>query len=112
MTAQPTRVALGEVAVTINGEWSWLSAAVDIDSKSLLGVDLFERRGTDLTTEFLRQRTGKHDHSHTKFPVSDYEYLTALFRSDLSGHLNYVDRNLVEEWFHTLKTRVDRFHNS
>ncbi|ELZ85140.1 transposase, partial [Haloferax gibbonsii ATCC 33959] len=26
--------------------------------------------------------------------------------------LDYVERNLIETWFHTLKVRVDRFHNS
>jgi len=30
----------------------------------------------------------------------------------LSGRVNYTERNLIEEWFHTLKMRVDRFHNS
>jgi putative transposase len=26
--------------------------------------------------------------------------------------VNYTDRNLIEKWIHTLKMRVDRFHNS
>jgi putative transposase len=30
----------------------------------------------------------------------------------LSGRGNYTERNLIEKWFHTLKMRVDRFHNS
>jgi len=30
----------------------------------------------------------------------------------LSGQLDYIDRNLIEKGFHTLKMRVDRFHNS
>jgi transposase-like protein len=87
-------------------------AAIDLDSRVLLGVDLFERRGTDLATEFLRQLTGKHDFPATEFLVDGYGYLTALFRLDLSGHLDYVDRNRIETWFHTLKMRVNRFHNS
>jgi transposase-like protein len=111
-SAQPTRVAVDETAVTINGEWMWAYAAIDFDSKVLLGVDLFERRGTDPATEFLRQLTEKHDLSATEFLVDGYGYLTALSRLDLSGHLDYVDRNLIETWFHTLKMRVDRFHNS
>jgi transposase-like protein len=77
----------------------------------LLGVDLFERRGTDPATEFLRQLTEKHELSDTKFLVDCYGYLTALFRLDLSGHLKYVDRTRVETWVHTLEIKIDRFHN-
>ena len=111
MTAQPTRVAVDETAVKINGELSCLYAAIDLDSKLLLGVDLFERRGTDPATEFLRQLTEKHDLSDTEFLVDGYGYLTALFRLGLSGHLDYVDRNPIEKWIHILKMRVDRFYN-
>jgi len=111
-SAQPTRVAVDETAVRINGELSWVYAAIDLDSKLLLGVELFDRRGTDPATEFLQQLTKKHDLSDAEFLVDGYGYLTALFRVDLSGHLNYVDRNLIEKWFHTLKMRIDRFHHS
>ena len=83
-----------------------------IDSEVLLGVDRSERRGTALATAFLQQLTEKHDLSDTEFLVDGYGYLTALFRLDLSSHLDYVDRNLIEKWFHTLKMRIDRFHHS
>src|SRR6056297_1561036 len=56
-SAQPTRVAVDETAVRINGELSWAYAAIDLDSKLLLGVELFDRRGTDPATEFLQQLT-------------------------------------------------------
>ncbi|MDZ7745860.1 MAG: IS6 family transposase [Halobacteriales archaeon] len=111
-SAQPTRVAVDETAVRINGELSWVYAAIDLDSKLLLGVELFDRRGTDPATKFLEQLTEKHDLSNAEFLVDGYGYLTALFRVDLSGHLDYVDRNLIEKWFHTLKMRIDRFHHS
>ena len=45
--AQPKRVAVDETAVKINGEWSWLYAAIDLDTKLILGVDLFGTHGTD-----------------------------------------------------------------
>jgi transposase-like protein len=111
-SAQPTRVAVDETAVRINGELSWVYAAIDLDSKLLLGVDLFDRRGTDPATEFLGQLAEKHDLSNTEFLVDGYGYLTALFRVGLSGHLDYVDRNLIEKWFQTLKMGIDRFHHS
>jgi putative transposase len=46
------------------------------------------------------------------FLVDQYGYWTALARLGLSGRVNYTERNLIEKWFHTLKMRVDRFHNS
>jgi transposase-like protein len=84
-------------------------AAIDLDSKVLFGVDPFERRGTDPATGFLQQLSEKHDLSATEFLVDGYGYLTALFRLDLRGHLNYVDRNLIETWFHTLKIECRPF---
>jgi len=53
VTAKPMRVAVNETAVHINGELSWVYAAIDLDSKLLLSVDLFERRGTDPVTKFF-----------------------------------------------------------
>ncbi len=55
----------------------------------------------------------KHDLSDTEFLVDDYGYLTALFRVGLSGHLDYVDRNLIEKCpcFEVIKSpskRLDR----
>ncbi|CCQ36749.1 ISH14-type transposase ISNamo13 [Natronomonas moolapensis 8.8.11] len=111
-SAQPTRVAVDETAVKINGEWSWLYAAIDIETKLILDVQLFGRHGTDPAAAFLHGLREKHDLSDTVFLVDGYGYQTALARLGLSGRLDYVDRNLIEKWFHTLKMRVDRFHNS
>ncbi|ADQ68510.1 hypothetical protein C499_14090 [Halogeometricum borinquense DSM 11551] len=45
--AKPKRVAVDEAAVKINGEWSWLYAAIDTETKLILDVELFGRHGTD-----------------------------------------------------------------
>ncbi|WP_254280630.1 IS6 family transposase [Haloarcula marina] len=111
-TAKPSRVAVDETAIKINGEWSWLYAAIDIETKLILDVALFGRHGTDPAAAFLHGLREKHDLSETVFLVDGYGYQTALARLGLSGRLDYVDRNLIEKWFHTLKMRVDRFHNS
>ncbi len=34
--AKPSRVAVDETAVKINGEWSWLYAAIDLDTELIL----------------------------------------------------------------------------
>ncbi|WP_458209721.1 IS6 family transposase [Haladaptatus sp. NG-SE-30] len=111
-SAAPTRVAVDETAVKINGEWSWVYAAIDIETKLLLGIDVFDRHGTDQAAVFLSELAEKHDLSDAMFLVDGYGYRTALFRIGLSGQLDYTERNLIEKWFHTLKMRIDRFHTS
>jgi putative transposase len=111
-TAKPSRVAVDETAVKINGEWSWLYAAIDLDTKVILDVALFGRHGTDPAAAFLSGLAEKHDLSDTTFLVDQFGYRTALARLGLNGRVDYTDRNLIEKWFHTLKMRLDRFHTS
>jgi len=110
--ASPSRVAVDQTAVKINGEWSWLYAAIDLDTKLILDVALFSRHGTDPAAAFLQKLHEKHDLSEAMFLVDQFGYRTALNRLGLNGRVNYTDRNLIEKWFHTLKMRIDRFHNS
>ncbi|MUV59465.1 IS6 family transposase [Halobacterium sp. CBA1126] len=109
--AQPTRVAVDETAVKIDGEWSRLYAAIDIETKLILDVALFGRHGTDPAAAFLQKLQENHDLSEAEFLVEQFGYQTSLARLGLSGRVNYTDRNLIETWFHTLKVPVDRFHN-
>jgi len=46
-TAAPSRVAVDEKQIEVDGEKKWLYAAIDTDSKLLLEVDVYSRRGTD-----------------------------------------------------------------
>ena len=101
--AQPKRVAVDETAIKINGEWSWLYAAIDIDTKLILDGALFGRHGADPAAAFLQKLQEKHDLSEAEFLVDQFGYRTALARLGLSGRVNYTDRNLIEKWFHTLK---------
>lgn len=39
-------------------------------------------------------------------------YLTALAKTDLTGDLNYSERNVVEKLFQTYTMRVGRFHET
>jgi len=110
--AQPKRVAVDETAIKINGEWSWLYAAIDLETKLILDVQLFGRHGTDPAAAVLHGLREKHDLSDAVFLVDQFGYRTALARVGLNGRVDYTDRNLIEKWFHTLKMRIDRFHNS
>ena len=102
---------MDETAVKINGEWFWVYAAIHIGAKLILDVELFGRHGTDPAAAFLHRLTEKHDLTETVFLVDGCGYQIALARLGLSGQLDYVERNLIEKWFQTLKMRVDRFHN-
>jgi putative transposase len=111
-TATPSRVAVDETAIKINGEWSWLYAAIDLDTKLILDMELFGSNGTDPAAAFLAGLREKHDLFEAEFLVDQFGYRTAIDRLGLNGRVNYTDRNLIEKWFHTLKMRIDRFHNS
>jgi len=111
-TAKPSRVAVDETTIKINDEWSWLYAAIDLDTKLILDVELFGRHGTDPAAAFLHGLGERHDISDAVFLVDQFGYRTALSRLGLNGRVDYTDRNLVEKWFQTLKMRIDRFHNS
>jgi putative transposase len=89
-----------------------LYAAIDTETKLILDVALFGRHGTDPAAAFLHRLDEKYDLSDTVVLVDQFGYRTALARLGLSGQVNYTERNLIEKWFHTLKMRIDRFHNS
>jgi putative transposase len=88
----------------------WLYAAIDIDSKVVLHARLSEHRGRDPAETFLRELKEKHCVEDAEFLVNRRGYLTALTRVDLSGHLGYSDRNIVEKPFRTYTMRIGRFH--
>ena len=110
-TAEPSRVAVDEKQIEIDGEKKWLYAAIDTSSNLLLDIDVYSRRGTEHAAAFLHRLTEKHKVSDAEFLVDGGGYLTALFRHELSGQLNYRERNHIEKWFQTVSMRIDRFHS-
>ncbi|WP_435358601.1 IS6 family transposase [Haloarchaeobius sp. DFWS5] len=110
--AKPRRVAVDETAIKINGEWPWMYAAIDLDTKLVLDATLFKRHGTNPAAAFLFGLAEKHDLSDAVFLVDQFSYRTALARLGLNSRVDYTDRNLIEKWFQTLRMRVDWFHNS
>ncbi len=97
--------------IRADGDKKWLYAAVDTESKLLLEIDVYNHREAGPPAAFLHRLTEKHDVSETEFLVDAGGYLTALFRHDLSGQLNYSERNHIEKWFQTVSMRIDRFHS-
>jgi len=129
-TAAPSRVAVDETQIKVDGNKKWLYAAIDTESKLLLEVDVFSRRGTDPAAAFLHRLTEKHDVAdvtrnrrflvgerdasrlvNAEFLVDAGGYLTGLSQRELSGQLDYSERNHIEKWFQTVAIRIDRFHS-
>ena len=111
-TAQPSRVAVDETAVRVNGDLCWVYAAIDLDTKLILDARIFKRHSTDPAAAFLHRLRENHDCSNTTFLTDSYGYRTAFARLGVGGRVDYTDRNRIEKWFHTLKQRIDRFHHS
>ena len=80
-------------------------------TKLLLDIAVFSRHGTDPAAAFLHGLTEKHYVADTEFLVVGTGYLTALARRELSGQLNYSERNHIEKWFQTVTMGIDRFHS-
>jgi len=112
-TAEPDRVAVDEKQIQLeNQQKAWLYAAIDVDTKVVLHARLSWHRGRDPPEEFLDELKEKHRVSDAEFLVDGMGYLTALARTDLSGELNYTDRNIVEKLFQTYTMRIERFHET
>ena len=109
-TASPSRVAVDEKQIGVDGEEKWLYAAIDPDrsrcwsSTSTAAAGPTPRRRSCIAPE-------KHDVSNAEFLVDAGGYLTALFRHVLSGQLDYSDRNHIENWLRTVAMRIDRFRS-
>lgn len=112
-TVDPDRVAVDEKQVQLaHEETVWLYAPIDGESNVVLEARLSRNRGRDPAETLLTERTENHCVEDTEFLVDGMGYLTALARTNLSGHLDYSERNIVEKLFQTYIMRIGRFHET
>ena len=112
-TVEPDRIAVDEKQIQLEEEQkAWLYAAIDVDSKVVLHARLSQDRGPEPAATFLRELKEEHRVAAAVFLVDGMGYLTALAKTDLTGDLNYSERNLVEKLFQTYTMRVGRFHET
>ena len=112
-TVEPDRVAVDEKQIQLaEEEKAWLYAAIDIDSKVVCAARLSQTRGTKPATTFLRELKEEHRVADAEFFVNGMGYLTALAKTDLTGDLNYSERNIVEKLFQTYTMRVGQFRET
>ncbi len=72
---------------------------------------MFSRRGTDPAAVFLHRLTEKQDVADKEFLVDIGGYLTAFACHELSGQVNYTERNHIKKWFQIVAMRIDRIHS-
>ncbi len=112
-TTEPDRVAVDEKQIQLGEEEkAWLYAVIDVETKVVLHARLSQNRGTDPATTFLKELKEEHRVGDAEFLVDAMGYLTALAKTDLSGHYDYSERNIVEKLFQTYTMRVGRFHET
>ena len=78
----------------------------------MLHARLSRNRGTEPATTFRRELKEEHRVSDAEFLIDGMDYLTALAKTDLDGHLDYTDRNIVEKLFQTFTMQIARFHET
>ncbi len=75
-TAEPSRVAVDEKQIEVDGEEKWLYAAIDTESKLLLEIDVYSRRGIGPAA---LTRTA-FSFAHQKSPISEDGVLASINR--------------------------------
>ncbi|ELY97282.1 transposase [Natrialba chahannaoensis JCM 10990] len=85
-----------EKQIGIDGEKKWLYAVINIDPRLLLEIAVYSRCGTESAAAFLHRLIEKHDIDEIEFLADSGAYLTSFAHHELSGQLNYNNRNHVE----------------
>ena len=106
-TAEPDHVAVNKTQIQLKNEQKvWFYAAIDVGTKVVVHARLSWHRGRDPAEQFLDELKEKHCVSDAEFLVEGIGHLTALTRTNLSGDLNYTERNIVENPFRTYTMRI------
>ena len=112
-TVKPDRIAVHEKQIQLENEnKAWVYAVIDVNTKVVLHDRISQHRGPDLAEQFLSELKEKLRVRDVVFLVDGMGYLTALARTDLSGDLNYSDRNIIETLFQPFTIRIDRSHET
>ena len=111
-TASPSKIAIDETAAKISGEWSWVYAAIDVETKLILDVELFGQHSTGSAAAFLHGLRKKHDLSVAELPVDRFGYPTAPYLSRVERSSELYRPKPHEKVVSTLEVRVGRIHTS
>ena len=106
-------VAVDETRIKADGEWCYVWAAIDVDTRELLAVRVSWRRNIHHAEAFLRKIL----EACTNKPVILVDkgpwYPEALKALGLEWkHRTFGERNRIKRWFRTMKARTRRFLNN
>ena len=112
--AKPRRmVAADETKVKVNGEWCYVWAAVDVDTRELLATWVSWQRNIMHAQAFLRKAletcTNKPIFLVDKGPWYPEAFRTLGLKWE---HRAFGERNCIERWFRTMKARTKRSFNN
>lgn len=111
-TVEPDCVAVDEKQIQLKKAERMALCVIDVDSKVVPHARFSHHRGADPATTFLHELKEKHRVAEAVFLVDGIGYFTPLDKTDLTGNLNYSDRDIVERLFQTYTMRVGRFHET
>ena len=106
-------VAIDETVLKIKKRWYYLWAAIDVDTKELLGIYLSPARTPLETISFVRYVMTFCKNKQVILVDGGPWYGWALTRMGLTWyHVTHGLRNAIEQWYAILKRRTRRFYNS
>ena len=107
---RPT-VAIDETKIKVKGTWYFLWAAVDTESRELLGVEITPTRDGRDAYRFIQRVLKTCTNTPTVLVDGGPWYPRALTRLDVPWErVTFGKRNVVEQWFSVFKQRIKRFY--
>jgi putative transposase len=112
--ARPRRmVAVDETKIKADGEWCYVWAAIDVDTRELLAIWVSWQRNILHAEAFLRRALETCRNKPLIIVDKGPWYPEALKALGLEWvHRTFGERNRIERWFRTMKARTRRFFNN
>ncbi len=106
-------IAVDETKLKVNGQYLFIWAAIDVDSREVLAVDASWQRSI-MNAEHILKKALRSCHNKPLILIDKGPwYLDALQSLGLKWkHITHGMRNRIERWFRTLKERTRGFYNN
>jgi len=106
-------VAVDETKIKADGEWCYVWAAIDVDTRELLAIRVSWQRNILHAEAFLRRVLETCTNKPLILVDKGPWYPEALQALGLEWmHRTFGERNRIERWFRTMKARTRRFFNN
>ena len=106
-------IAIDETKTKLNGEWLYIWAAIDVDTKEILAIYASWQRSSLNAYIFIRKVLKACLNKPLILIDGGSWYPWALSQIGLKWlHLTFGERNAIERYFRTLKERLKGFYNN